>query len=52
MLNGVNRYGGKIPKWYTLDWFLENLQQQLEIISVDKIEKRIEVIGQKKRDVE
>lgn len=40
--------GGSTPKWYNLEWFLENLQSKFKIIEVNNIEKkRIVVIGEK-----
>lgn len=45
---GVAGIKSRLPLWYTLEWFLENLEKEFEILKVNKLEKnRIVIIGEK-----
>ncbi len=45
---GVTQKKRDLPKWYTLDWFLAELQERFSITLVKKTEKRrIMIIGKK-----
>ena len=48
MPNGVYQ-GLNLPKWYTLDWFLDALKMHFDVLSCQKIESnRIVIIGEKR----
>lgn len=45
---GITQRKRDLPKWYTLDWFLAELQKEFSIVLVKKTEKRrIMIIGKK-----
>lgn len=45
---GITQKKRDLPKWYTLDWFLAELQKRFSIVLVKKTEKRrIMIIGKK-----
>lgn len=42
---GVNKH--KMPKWYTLDWFLEGICKEFNILKIKEFNNRIIIIGEK-----
>lgn len=42
---GVNKH--KTPKWYTLDWFLEGIRKEFNILKIKEFNNRIIIIGEK-----
>ena len=47
MEKGVKRSKAGLPKWYTLDSFLDSLRVEFSIIDVCKIDARVMIIGKK-----
>ncbi len=47
MEKGVKRSKSGLPKWYTLDRFLESLRVEFSIIDICKIDARVMIIGKK-----
>ncbi len=42
-----------IPDWYTLDWFLQGLEEKFDVIKVEKISKnRIGILGEKRNQTQ
>lgn len=46
--DGKSKRKPNIPKWYTLDWFVEAFEKHFHVLKIEKLEKnRIAILGEK-----